>query len=85
MPVPKYQLELKQLKVPVAQPAPTGTVPDGKSAGEVAAARREFARLLGEFRRTAVLVPFDDYGSLWTADFNGVRWICEVPPAARTA
>ncbi|MGW2015660.1 SseB family protein [Streptomyces sp. NPDC001927] len=40
------------------------------------AARREFARLLGEFRRTAVLVPFDEHGSLWTADFNGVRWIC---------
>lgn len=43
---------------------------------EVAVARREFARLLGEFRRTAVLVPFDEHGSLWTADFNGVRWIC---------
>ncbi|WP_435811368.1 SseB family protein [Streptomyces termitum] len=41
-----------------------------------ATARREFARLLGEFRRTAVLVPFDENGSLWTADFNGVRWIC---------
>ncbi|GGW01836.1 SseB family protein [Streptomyces narbonensis] len=49
----------------------------GPEAGdEVAAARREFARLLGEFRRTAVLVPFDDSESLWTADFNGVRWIC---------
>ncbi|MFD3661582.1 SseB family protein [Streptomyces sp. NPDC058659] len=43
---------------------------------EVAVARREFARLLGEFRRTAVLVPFDDSDSMWTADFNGVRWIC---------
>ncbi|MEW2635557.1 SseB family protein [Streptomyces sp. NPDC048389] len=43
---------------------------------EVAVARRGFARLLGEFRRTAVLVPFDAHGSLWTADFNGVRWIC---------
>ncbi|MEU4128505.1 SseB family protein [Streptomyces wuyuanensis] len=41
-----------------------------------AAARREFARLLGEFRRTAVLVPFDEHDSLWTADQNGVRWIC---------
>ncbi|WP_328397210.1 SseB family protein [Streptomyces sp. NBC_00390] len=39
-------------------------------------ARREFAALLGEFRRTAVLVPFDAYGSLWTADQGGVRWIC---------
>ncbi|WP_413470973.1 SseB family protein [Streptomyces peucetius] len=43
---------------------------------EAAAARRRFARLLGEFRRTAVLVPFDAHGTLWTADFNGVRWIC---------
>ncbi|WP_262508449.1 SseB family protein [Streptomyces spongiicola] len=39
-------------------------------------ARREFARLLGEFRRTAVLVPFDEHDGLWTADRNGVRWIC---------
>jgi hypothetical protein len=43
---------------------------------EVAVARRRFAVLLGEFRRAAVLVPFDAQGSLWTADFNGVRWIC---------
>lgn len=44
--------------------------------GEPESARREFARLLGEFRRTAVLVPFDEHDSLWTADHNGVRWIC---------
>ncbi|MFC9032464.1 SseB family protein [Streptomyces arboris] len=42
----------------------------------LARARREFAMLLGEFRRTAVLVPFDEHGSLWTADQNDVRWIC---------
>ncbi len=52
------------------------TTPNASPADEAAVARREFARLLGEFRRTAVLVPFDDHGSLWTADFNGVRWIC---------
>ncbi len=23
-----------------------------------------------------MLVPLDEHGSLWTADFNGVRWIC---------
>ncbi|MYT49665.1 SseB family protein [Streptomyces sp. SID7815] len=40
------------------------------------AARREFAVLLGEFRRTAVLVPLDGAGDLWSADLNGVRWIC---------
>lgn len=42
----------------------------------LAIARREFTMLLGEFRRAAVLVPFDEHGSLWTADQNGVRWIC---------
>ncbi|WP_442805951.1 SseB family protein [Streptomyces sp. NBC_01341] len=40
------------------------------------AARREFAVLLGEFRRTAVLVPLDEAGDLWSAEQNGVRWIC---------
>lgn len=39
-------------------------------------ARREFAALLGEFRRTAVLVPLDEAGDLWSAEQNGVRWIC---------
>ncbi|RYJ31469.1 hypothetical protein CU044_0479 [Streptomyces sp. L-9-10] len=43
---------------------------------EVAFARRRFDLLLEEFRETAVLVPFDMHGSLWTADQNGVRWIC---------
>lgn len=32
--------------------------------------------LLGEFRRTAVLVPLDEAGDLWSAEQNGVRWIC---------
>ncbi|MFF8275428.1 SseB family protein [Streptomyces lateritius] len=50
--------------------------PEREVGDEVAPARREFARLLGEFRRTAVLVPFDGHESLWTADLNGVRWIC---------
>ncbi|MEU7021306.1 SseB family protein [Streptomyces sp. NPDC046203] len=40
------------------------------------AARRRFAALLGEFRRMAVLVPIDPHGSLWTAEYGGVRWIC---------
>ncbi|WP_432072406.1 SseB family protein [Streptomyces wuyuanensis] len=55
-----------------------GTAGDAAGAAdrELAAARRGFARLLGEFRRTAVLVPFDEHDSLWTADLNGVRWIC---------
>ncbi|MFE5096313.1 SseB family protein [Streptomyces sp. NPDC056638] len=41
-----------------------------------AAARHEFAVLLGEFRRTAVLVPLDEARDLWSAEQNGVRWIC---------
>ncbi|MFD2689396.1 hypothetical protein ACFS5L_31850 [Streptomyces phyllanthi] len=48
---------------------------------EVVARRREFAALLGEFRRTAVLVPLGDGPSpdeergLLTADLNGIRFI----------
>nr|WSZ96916.1 hypothetical protein OH820_15680 [Streptomyces sp. NBC_00857] len=43
--------------------------------------RREFAALLGEFRRTAVLVPLgdgpgpDDERGLLTADWGGIRFI----------
>ncbi|MFH9090179.1 hypothetical protein [Streptomyces sp. NPDC017673] len=37
--------------------------------------RLEFAVLLGEFRRTPVLVPVDpETGSPLAADFGGVRW-----------
>ncbi len=69
---------------PEAAPAPLtattvpepGPGPAPEVDNELAQARREFAQLLGEFRRTAVLVPFDESESLWTADFNGVRWIC---------
>ncbi|QGV82686.1 SseB family protein [Streptomyces ficellus] len=50
--------------------------PTGSADVRAEQARREFAVLLGEFRRTAVLVPIDPYGSLWTADQGGVRWIC---------
>lgn len=32
--------------------------------------------MLEDFRESVVLVPFDERGSLWTADFGGVRWIC---------
>ncbi|MGV9319725.1 hypothetical protein [Streptomyces sp. NPDC003660] len=46
---------------------------------EVASRRREFAELLGEFRRTPVLVPLgadpDGEEALLTADFNGIRFI----------
>lgn len=51
------------------------------SAPEVVAKEREFARFLGEFRRTAVLVPLGDEPGpekergILTADFNGIRFI----------
>ncbi|WDM16388.1 hypothetical protein J3S85_35850 [Streptomyces lavenduligriseus] len=46
------------------------------AADRVVRGRREFAVLLGAFRRTAVLVPLDPVtGSPLAADFGGVRWI----------
>ncbi|MFF2965062.1 SseB family protein, partial [Streptomyces sp. NPDC057963] len=54
------------------EPVPANT-PENDS---TAAARHEFAVLLGEFRRRAVLVPLDEAGDLWSAEQNGVRWIC---------
>lgn len=52
---------------------------------EIRAAKREFAALLGEFRRTTVLVPLDPYDSLWTAEWGGVRWICAFSDEAALA
>ncbi|MCM2578722.1 SseB family protein [Streptomyces meridianus] len=43
--------------------------------GEINGARGEFAALLGEFRRTAVLVPLADGDDLWAAESEGIRWI----------
>lgn len=48
---------------------------------EISARRQEFAALLGEFRRTAVLVPLgdepglDSERGLLTADLGGIRFI----------
>ena len=39
------------------------------------ARRREFARLLGEFRRTPVLLPLDEDEIPLAADYEGIRWI----------
>lgn len=39
------------------------------------AARQEFVDFLHRFRHTAVLVPLDDRGGLWSARFSGVRWL----------
>ncbi|MFI1257284.1 hypothetical protein ACH4U6_26365 [Streptomyces netropsis] len=38
-------------------------------------ARRVFGAALGGFRRSAVLVPLDDRGGLWTTSYGGVWWI----------
>jgi hypothetical protein len=59
------------------EPASTpGVSPtDARPADEVERRRREFAVLLGEFRRSAVLVPVDEDDAPLTADFGGIRWL----------
>ncbi|MFF8906844.1 hypothetical protein [Streptomyces olivaceoviridis] len=52
----------------MAVPGPPGTTDDPERG------RHQFAVLLGEFRRTAVLVPVDQDDAPLTADFGGVRW-----------
>lgn len=50
--------------------------------------RREAAALLGEFRRTAVLVPLSTDGAPLTGEFGGIRWIytfSDEPALARFA
>lgn len=42
---------------------------------EVRRRRREFAILLGRFRRTPVLVPVDGQDAPLVADLGGIRWI----------
>ncbi|MFB7515536.1 SseB family protein [Streptomyces sp. NPDC056144] len=81
--VPHSPLRLEDLAGPPETEA--SPPPPSESADPTAGARRAFARLLGEFRRTAVLVPFDDTGSLWTTDFGGVRWICAFSDEAALA
>ncbi len=73
---PDQPLRLTDLADSTAVAAPVTAAPTIEPEDRLAAARREFAVLLGEFRRTAVLVPIDPYGSLWTAEQGGVRWIC---------
>ncbi|WSB05126.1 SseB family protein [Streptomyces sp. NBC_01794] len=68
--------EVGQLEACSAAADLTPTASSTTSDGQLDAVRRRFAVVLGEFRRTAVLVPHDPYGSLWTADQGGVRWIC---------
>ncbi|OXY98287.1 hypothetical protein BEK98_05340 [Streptomyces diastatochromogenes] len=49
--------------------------PAPSQAEDVARRRREFAAVLGEFRRTAVLVPLDEASVPMTADHGSIRWI----------
>lgn len=44
-------------------------------AEDVARRRREFAAVLGQFRRTAVLLPVDVDETPLTTDYGGIRWI----------
>lgn len=37
--------------------------------------RREFAAVLGAFRRRRVLVPYGDNGAALTVEMHGVRWL----------
>ncbi|MEU9494747.1 SseB family protein [Streptomyces sp. NPDC048215] len=67
--------DLDDLSEPPPERAPAAASAEAGQE-QLRTARREFAVLLGEFRRTAVLVPLDGAGDLWSADLNGVRWIC---------
>ncbi|MFD9906350.1 hypothetical protein [Streptomyces sp. NPDC059063] len=59
---------------PLTPSAPTPAAPE-PSGVDVARRRREFAALLGEFRRTAVLLPLGADACPLVSDFNGVRWL----------
>ncbi|MGP3636112.1 SseB family protein, partial [Streptomyces sp. 24-1644] len=61
---------------PSPREAPRSAAAKTPEGDPASAARHEFAVLLGEFRRTAVLVPLDEAGDLWSAEQNGVRWVC---------
>ncbi|MEU7136883.1 SseB family protein [Streptomyces sp. NPDC046261] len=43
------------------------------------------AALVGEFRRTAVLVPLDEADGLWSVELGGIRWICAFTDVAALA
>ncbi|MFJ9818296.1 hypothetical protein ACIRU3_24115 [Streptomyces sp. NPDC101151] len=60
-----------------AEPSPAvhAAAPAPSDGHEVERRRREFAAVLGEFRRTAVLLPLDADETPLTADFGGIRWI----------
>jgi hypothetical protein len=55
--------------------SPTTPAPPAGFTDDVTRARREFAVLLGEFRRAPVLVPLDENDDPLVGDYGGVRWI----------
>ncbi|MGA5137048.1 hypothetical protein [Streptomyces azureus] len=55
--------------------SPTAAALSPGSTDDSARARREFAALLGEFRRTPVLVPLDEDEAPLVGDYGGIRWI----------
>ncbi|MFE8990171.1 hypothetical protein ACFYMI_20515 [Streptomyces collinus] len=54
---------------------PTAAAPSPGSTDDTARARREFSALLGEFRRTPVLVPLGEDEAPLVGDYGGIRWI----------
>lgn len=68
-------LDYAEMGEPESPPAPIPR-PEPLTSDDVAArGRHEFAVLLGEFRRTAVLVPTDEDEAPLVGDFGGIRWI----------
>ena len=68
-------LDYAEMSEPAPPPAPISD-PEPLISDDVAArGRHEFAVLLGEFRRTAVLVPTDEDEAPLVGDFGGIRWI----------
>jgi hypothetical protein len=76
IPIPGRVSALADLWVSPDNSAPSGSAEVISGEHELSWRRRGFAVLLGEFRRTAVLVPLDEAGVPWTADNGGVRWVC---------
>ncbi len=58
-----------------ATDAPADTASALSETDEVARRRREFAAVLGAFRRRRVLVPYGVNGAALTVELHGVRWL----------
>ncbi|MFJ8670036.1 hypothetical protein [Streptomyces sp. NPDC093600] len=76
---------------PPGRPARGPVAPDGDGgeapldAAAAAAVREAVLERLAHFRSSAVLVPLDTAGGLWTADFGGIAWICAFSDEAALA